>query len=138
MAKSKEQSENKEKTQEVKRYADFDKDGICRGFYASDIHGNNIPSGAVEITEEQWKECLENDGRRKWDAKKKELVVIEPPEVKMTKAEKAEHALFKSNGVKAILTAVLDGFEKLEKDGQTFPASTNKVLQAWKDAKSEA
>ena len=33
-------------------------DGVTRGFYSSDIHGDNIPDGAVEITEKQLTDLL--------------------------------------------------------------------------------
>jgi len=34
------------------------------GFYSEDIH-DVIPEEAIEITDEQWMECLENQGHRK-------------------------------------------------------------------------
>lgn len=35
------------------------------GFYSSDIHGGNIPSPVIEITKEQWQECLANPRKRR-------------------------------------------------------------------------
>ncbi|QTX33203.1 hypothetical protein KAR29_04725 [Aminithiophilus ramosus] len=39
--------------------------GEILGFYSRDIHGDDIPFPAVEIAAEQWRECLENPGRRR-------------------------------------------------------------------------
>lgn len=58
-------------------------DGFPQSFYAEDVHGPRddpdtlIPAAAVEITDEQWRELLENQGRRKWQDG--EVVEYEPP-----------------------------------------------------------
>lgn len=36
------------------------------GFYSSEIHGENIPERAIEITDDQWREFINNSGRRRW------------------------------------------------------------------------
>jgi len=45
------------------KYAVFDERGIPKAFYDADIH-QNIPSDAVKITDEQWLEFINNQGRR--------------------------------------------------------------------------
>lgn len=50
--------------QEPKIYVTLDPDGVPTGFYRSDIHGNNIPSAALEITQDVWQECIDNQGTR--------------------------------------------------------------------------
>lgn len=46
------------------KYAAFDQEGNIIGFYAPEIH-KNIPSNTIQITDEQWQECLSNQGRYK-------------------------------------------------------------------------
>lgn len=36
-----------------------------KGFYREDIHGTNIPSDCVKITEQTWKELLESQSKGK-------------------------------------------------------------------------
>ena len=50
----------------MEKFALFDDDGLPTAFYSFEIHGDNIPQDTVEITEEQWREFIENPGRRKW------------------------------------------------------------------------
>ncbi len=50
----------------MKKYATFDAVGLPTAFYSEDIHGENIPANAIEITESQWQEFLDNQGARKW------------------------------------------------------------------------
>mgnify|MGYP001124730299 CR=1 FL=1 len=49
----------------MSKFATFE-EGFPTGFYDPTIHGENIPSDAVEISDEQWQEFLVNPGRRKW------------------------------------------------------------------------
>lgn len=78
------------------KYAIFDERGLPQGFYTPEIHGDNIPKEAIEITEEQWQEFINNQGRRayingqiiditdkKWDDSKKKWVTI--PEIDKVK-----------------------------------------------------
>ena len=46
--------------------AAVNEDGFPTGFYSSDIWPEGYPDGTVEITVEQWNECLEFQGRRKF------------------------------------------------------------------------
>lgn len=47
----------------LKRFGVFDAAGHPRGFYATDVPGS-IPLEAVEITDEQWLELIQNPGQR--------------------------------------------------------------------------
>jgi hypothetical protein len=47
-----------------KKYTEIDSNGFPIAFYVDDI--NEIPEGAFEITDDQWHECLENQGLRKF------------------------------------------------------------------------
>ena len=57
----------------------FDENGFPTAFYSSDIHGDNIPEAAIEITDEQWLEFIENPGARKWS--NGQVVEYTPPAV---------------------------------------------------------
>lgn len=58
-------------------FATFDDDGFPTGFYSTIIVGDEYPDGAVEITQEQWSEFVNNSGRRIWvDG---EVVEYSPP-----------------------------------------------------------
>ncbi|QTG13053.1 DUF4376 domain-containing protein [Agrobacterium tumefaciens] len=48
------------------KFGIFDALGLPLGFYDSEFHGENIPEDAVEISDAQWQDFLENMGRRKW------------------------------------------------------------------------
>ena len=39
-------------------YATFNETGDYTGYYTKEIHGDNIPTPNVELTEEQWKEAI--------------------------------------------------------------------------------
>lgn len=57
-------------------FAVFSPSGTPTAFYSTDLHGDAIPEDAIEITELQWREFIENPGLRKWvDG---EVVVVEP------------------------------------------------------------
>lgn len=47
------------------KYAILDENGMPIGFYDDTIH-STIPSGAIDITEEQWIDCINNSGKRKF------------------------------------------------------------------------
>ena len=55
----------------------FNEDGFPTGFYSSDIWPEGYPDGTVEITADQWNECLEFQGRRKFVGG--QLVEYSPP-----------------------------------------------------------
>lgn len=84
-------------------YAIFDEAGLPRAFYSDEVHGARvrpiygeaegdeprpiigeepnldcmIPADAVEITEAQWRDFIENTGRRRWNGS--DVEPYEPP-----------------------------------------------------------
>lgn len=50
----------------MQKFAQFNDDGFPAAFFSREIHGEGIPSDAVEITESDWQEFIANTGRRKW------------------------------------------------------------------------
>ncbi|MNE05795.1 hypothetical protein D3C80_983690 [compost metagenome] len=47
------------------KYGVFE-DGFPKGFYSDELHGDNIPAEAIEITDEQWLELINNQGMRRF------------------------------------------------------------------------
>lgn len=45
------------------KYTILDTNGLPTAFYSDDIH-LDIPKGSIEITDEQWIDCLNNQGKR--------------------------------------------------------------------------
>ena len=43
-------------------FAEYDQNGHIVGFYAPEIH-TNIPEKTIEITTEQWQDCIDNQGK---------------------------------------------------------------------------
>ena len=41
-------------------YATYDSNGDYTGFYTKEIHGENIPTPNIELTEDQWSEAQSN------------------------------------------------------------------------------
>jgi len=78
------------------KYTTLDNNGIPMAFYSDDIH-TNIPKEAIEITDEQWLECINNQGQRKfvdgilteyvYAPTKEELLAIAEVEAKATKLQ---------------------------------------------------
>lgn len=48
------------------KLAVFTVDGFPSAFFDPDIHGENIPAEAVEVSDAQWAEFIDNVGHRKW------------------------------------------------------------------------
>lgn len=67
------------------KHAVFDEYGLPKAFYSADIHGNNIPAQAVEISDEQWMDFLNNQGFRRWDGEN--VVEFAPPALVTTVEE---------------------------------------------------
>lgn len=63
----KDKQKNKNKNQ---KFVVVDEQGLPTAFFDSSIHGNAIPKDAVKITDNQWQEFIDNQGKRKWDGKK--------------------------------------------------------------------
>lgn len=72
----------------MEKFATFTNDGFPKGFYHEEIHGVRliddipnpdckIPSEAIQITDQQWREFIDNQGRRKWQDG--HVVPHEPP-----------------------------------------------------------
>ena len=59
------------------KFAIFNAGGTPSAFYSVEIHGDAIPAGAIQITEEQWLEFINNQGLRKWE--NGEVVEYTPP-----------------------------------------------------------
>ncbi len=63
----------------MKYFAMFDDAGFPTAFYCEEIHGENIPVGVIEITDDQWLEFVDNAGQRRWD--NGQVVEYSPPAV---------------------------------------------------------
>ncbi len=76
------------------KYAIFDEQGFPKAFYDDQIH-TDIPKEAIQITEQQWLEFVNNQGKRKWDFDEKVVVVYEPPPPSLNelKAQKQKELL---------------------------------------------
>ncbi len=67
------------------KYASFDATGKITGFYSEDIHGEagsaacKIPMGAIQITDVEWQDCINNPGKWMVDVQTKALVLAPPP-----------------------------------------------------------
>lgn len=46
------------------KYTTLDTNGLPTAFYSDDVH-SDIPKEAIEITDEQWLECINNQGQRR-------------------------------------------------------------------------
>lgn len=62
--------------------ATFDSNGIPTAFYETSIHSDAIPDDAVDITDKQYQELIDNQGRRKFNGGKVEI--FNPPERKVS------------------------------------------------------
>ncbi|WP_440595400.1 hypothetical protein [Agrobacterium radiobacter] len=59
----------------------FDINGFPSGFYSDELHGENIPADAIEITDAQWEEFVAHMGLRRWvDG---DVVEYSPPQVEI-------------------------------------------------------
>jgi hypothetical protein len=61
------------------KYANYDTDGNIAGFYADDIH-SVIPEPNISITDDEWQDCLQHQGRRKVDTIALKIIECSPPE----------------------------------------------------------
>lgn len=62
------------------KFATLNAEGFATAFYDRDVHGNDIPTGVLEITDEQWLEYIDNQGRRKFADGQLVEFVPPPPE----------------------------------------------------------
>ena len=58
------------------KYAIFDEKGLPKAFYDKTIHGDKIPEEAIEITDKQWSQFINNQGKRAWDFENKQVIDI--------------------------------------------------------------
>ncbi|WP_025199132.1 hypothetical protein [Brucella sp. BO2] len=67
------------------KFAIFDEQGLPKAFYSEDVHGHQgtpgclIPDDAIEISDEQWMDFIENHGARRWE--NGSVVEYTPPNV---------------------------------------------------------
>jgi len=113
-------------------FAIFNEQGFPMGFYSHEVHGDNIPEGAVEISESEWNDLLDNPGLRKWvDG---EIVVIDPisAPASITDYENAIQNLVDST---ARERQFRDGVTLASYIGSTIPkwAAEAQAFVAWRD-----
>ncbi len=58
-------------------FADIDADGRARGFYRADIHGDQMPSDVVAISDQVHSAWLQDTARQRWNGEA--LEPCEPP-----------------------------------------------------------
>jgi hypothetical protein len=61
----------------AKRYVNYNADGTIIGFMSDSVN-TNIPSDALKISDEQWQDCLNNQGLRKVDVATKTIITCIP------------------------------------------------------------
>jgi hypothetical protein len=92
----------------MSKFAVFDQNGLPLGFYSPEI-SPVIPPGAVALTEAQWQEFLDHQGKRKWDGAK--VVPFVPPVVPTTPEQLRKDAF--------AADVTLQGFRKIINDAQS-------------------
>jgi len=60
------------------KYTTFDSNGLPTAHYDLDIHGDTIPPEAIAVTDLQWEDMINNQGKRQRDLTKLNSVVIIP------------------------------------------------------------
>ncbi len=105
------------------KYAVLDNQGFPIAFYDDEIH-TDIPKDAIEITEQQWLEFINNQGQRKWDFTKNDVVVYEPPlpSLNELKKQKQKELLLYE---KQRLQKILDSYGYISLADVQFYASQN-------------
>ncbi|MBW4648902.1 MAG: hypothetical protein KME06_09390 [Kastovskya adunca ATA6-11-RM4] len=110
---------------EIKKYADIAPNTRkIRGFYSSEINFS-IPSTAIEISEEQWQDCVSNQGKWMGSEDLKDLVLaptIPPPEPIAI----ADYAAFR------FMIVTHSAYERvMDSLASVSPTRNNTVSQAW-------
>ena len=111
-------------------FATFDDDGFPTGFYSTILFGDEYPDDAIEITNEQWLEFINNSGRRKWvDGEVVEYSPpIEPTPPSPITRRQLRLTLVRNGisiaGVDAAIAAMPDGLAKEEAQIEWADAST--------------
>lgn len=112
------------------KFAVFTDDGLPSAFFDPAIHGDNIPAGAVEITDEQWLEFISNTGLRRWlDGNVVEYLppVVEPQPAPITKRQLRLTLVRNGIALSAVeeaISAMPDGLEKEEAQIEWADANT--------------
>ena len=111
-------------------FATFADDGFPTGFYSTIVVGDDYPDEAIEITQEQWLEFVNNSGRRKWvDGEVVEYnPPIEPTPPSPITRRQLRLTLVRNGisiaGVDAAIAAMPDGLAKEEAQIEWADAST--------------
>jgi hypothetical protein len=113
-------------------FAVFDDDGFPLAFFCDELHGDNVSPDAIEISEVQWRDFIDNPGSRRWiDG---EVVIVEPsqPAVTITDYENAIQNLVDST---ARERQFRDGVTLASYIGSTKPkwAAEAQAFVAWRD-----
>ena len=58
-------------------FAHYDNDGIIVGFYTDDIH-KHIPTPNIVISDEEWNDCIINQGKWRINIDSKKLILSPP------------------------------------------------------------
>lgn len=111
------------------KYGVFE-DGFPKGFYSEELHGDNIPADAIEITDEQWLELINNQGMRRFV--NGQVVPYTPPPEPVPPPPITRRQLrltLVRNGVslasvEAAIAAMPDGLEKQEAQIEWSDASS--------------
>jgi hypothetical protein len=59
-------------------YAEFDSEGVPLGFFLDEIHGQNIPKAAVQISDEDYQCFINERGKWLWKGGKRVAAPVEP------------------------------------------------------------
>lgn len=130
------------------KYAMMDAAGLPLAFYAPEISGAGIPTEAIAIAEEQWRECIANPGRRQIVVAADGTVSLqayEPPGPSASERRATGRARIDRAAGDARLRfispgALLDAeYLQAERDAQAYadagyPAEVPASVQAWADA----
>ena len=85
------------------KYAHYDVNGLILGYYDEDIH-ETIPTSNLQLTDEEWQDCIDHPGERKVSNGK--IVTYTPtPDLAQTKKVKLAELQSKAE------TAIKNGFE---------------------------
>lgn len=116
----------------MKKFAEFDGDGFPTAFYSDEIHGNQMPEDAIQITEAQWRELIEYPGLRKWN--NGEVVTFERPQPTVTIAD-YENAIQNLVDETARERQFRDGVTLASYTASTKPkwAAEAQAFVAWRD-----
>ncbi len=114
------------------KYGKFLSDGTPYAFYDSAIHGNQVPSDAEAMSDEQWSEMVNNPGLRKWINGR--IVVVAPSAAPPTITD-YENAIQNLVDSTAQARQFRDGVTMASYIGSTKPkwAAEAQAFVAWRD-----